>query len=113
MGRMRHLLVATGLVGSVLLAGSSVSYYEEALPSTMNPLFARSMVDYRAHEFVFDRLFYRDPIDNEIVSMNVSRLPRRLAIAAVSGITAPVDNAVNVPNQPLRSPASWSSPLKT
>jgi len=73
MGRMRHLLIATGLVGSVLLAGSSVSYYEEALPSTMNPLFARSMVDYRAHELVFDRLFYRDPIDNEIVSRLVTK----------------------------------------
>jgi peptide/nickel transport system substrate-binding protein len=52
----------------VFLAGATVSFYEEALPTTMNPLFAKSMVDFRAHELVFDRLFYRSAITNELKS---------------------------------------------
>ena len=69
MGRLRHLFVGIGLVGSVFLTGAStVAFYEEALPTTMNPLFARSMTDYRAHELVFDRLFYRSAITNELRS---------------------------------------------
>ncbi len=71
--RLHHLLAATGLLGAVFLTGSTVSYYEEALPTTMNPLFARSMVDYRSHELVFDRLFYRSAITNEIRSRVIDR----------------------------------------
>jgi len=71
---MRHLAVAAGLGATVLLtAAPSVSYYEESLPSTMNPLFARTMVDRRTHELVFDRLFYRSPVTNEIMSRLVTR----------------------------------------
>jgi ABC-type transport system substrate-binding protein len=62
------LWVATGLLGSLFLGGATVNYYEDSLPSTMNPLFATSMVDYRTHELVFDRLFYRSPITNNLVS---------------------------------------------
>jgi peptide/nickel transport system substrate-binding protein len=39
----------------------------------MNPLFARSMVDFRSHELVFDRLFYRSAITNELRSRLVSK----------------------------------------
>ena len=46
----------------------TISYYEDALPSTMNPLYAQSMVDYRTAELVFDRLFFRSPITNEVTS---------------------------------------------
>ncbi len=71
------LLLATSLVGSALLAGAgTVSYYEESLPSTMNPLFARSMVDYRSHELVFDRLFYRDAITNKLMSRLVTKFEK-------------------------------------
>lgn len=57
------------LLGSVaLFAGVQVSYYEEALPSTMNPLFARTMVDRRAHELMFDRLYYRSAVTSELKS---------------------------------------------
>jgi peptide/nickel transport system substrate-binding protein len=57
------------LLGSVaLLAGVQVTYYEESLPSTMNPLFARTMVDRRAHELVFDRLYYRSAVTSELKS---------------------------------------------
>ncbi len=86
MRRLPHLLVATGVVGSVLLTGTTVSYYEESLPSTMNPLFAKSMVDYRSHELVFDRLFYRHPVTNELSSVVVR-----------SVISSP-DRRVSLPN---------------
>ena len=68
------LMVAGGLLGTVLLgSASTVAYYEESLPSTMNPLFARTMVDKRSHELVFDRLFYRSAITNELKSRLVTK----------------------------------------
>jgi peptide/nickel transport system substrate-binding protein len=76
MRRTQHLLVGIGLLGSLFLAAGTVSYYEEALPSTMNPLFARSMVDFRAHELVFDRMFYRSAITNEIKSRLVKKFEK-------------------------------------
>lgn len=69
----RNLLAAVGLLSTLVLTGATVSYYEESLPSTMNPLFARSMVDYRTHELVFDRLFYRSAVDNVLRSRLVER----------------------------------------
>lgn len=69
MGRIRTL--ATGAALATLAAvgsGASLSFYEEALPTTMNPLFARSMVDRRASELVFDRLYYRSAVTSEIKS---------------------------------------------
>lgn len=69
MSRTRNLLSAFGLCGGLaLLTGGSVSYYEESLPTTMNPLFARGMVDHRTHELVFDRLFFRSAVTNELKS---------------------------------------------
>ncbi len=91
MSLARHLLVATGLLGSVLLTGSTVSYYEESLPTSMNPLFARSMVDHRSNELVFDRLFYRSAITNEVRSRLVDRFEvlengRKLKLYVKSGV---------------------------
>jgi peptide/nickel transport system substrate-binding protein len=68
MDRTRHTLVGLGIVGTIAFSMASISYYEEAMPSTLNPLFARSMVDYRSHELIFDRLYHRSPITNELVS---------------------------------------------
>lgn len=68
MGRLRHTLVGLGVIGAIALGTASVDYYEEALPSTMNPVFAKSMVDFRSHELVFDRLYHRSPITNELES---------------------------------------------
>ena len=69
MSRTRNLLTAFGLCGGLaLLTGSTVSYFEESVPTTMNPLFARGMVDHRTHELVFDRLFFRSAVTNELKS---------------------------------------------
>ncbi len=73
---LRGLIVAVGLASTALLAGSSASYYDEALPSTMNPLFARTMVDRRSQELVFDRLWYRSAITNTLQSRIVDRWER-------------------------------------
>ncbi|MCB9678771.1 MAG: ABC transporter substrate-binding protein [Alphaproteobacteria bacterium] len=68
MARSRHLLVSLGIVSSVFLTGGTVAYYEEALPTTLNPLFAQSMVDQRTQELVFDRLYFRSAITSTIKS---------------------------------------------
>jgi peptide/nickel transport system substrate-binding protein len=71
MPQPRHPLLAAGaLAATLLLAGAegAVGYYESSLPTTMNPLFARSMVDRRTHELVFDRLFYRSAVTAELKS---------------------------------------------
>ncbi len=75
--RVRGPMAAMTLIGTaLLLGGTTVNYYEEALPTTMNPLFARTMVDRRSHELVFDRLFYRSAITNELKSRLVTKYER-------------------------------------
>ena len=57
------------LVGSAVLGMAvDVQFYDEALPITLNPLFATTMVDHRAHELYFDRLYYNDMSDNSVTS---------------------------------------------
>ena len=69
---MRPIQVGVALIGGLLLlGGSKITYYEESLPETLNPLFATSMAEYRTHELMFDRLFYRSPIQNKIKSQIV------------------------------------------
>jgi len=72
MGRLRHLLIGAGIVGTAFLT-AGIDYFEEQLPSSMNPLYARTMVDRRSHELVFDRMFYRSAITNELRSRVVSK----------------------------------------
>lgn len=72
MGRLRHILMGAGIVGCTFLV-AGIDYFEEQLPSNMNPLYARTMVDRRAHELVFDRMFYRSSITNELRSRVVSK----------------------------------------
>jgi peptide/nickel transport system substrate-binding protein len=57
-----------GVLASTVFLTGGVAYYEEALPTTLNPLFAQSMVDHRTQELVFDRLYYRSAITSEIKS---------------------------------------------
>jgi peptide/nickel transport system substrate-binding protein len=73
---LRLLPGAAVLAALPLLTGVDISYYEEALPSTLNPLFGRTMVDKRSSELVFDRLFYRSPITNDIKSRLVMQYER-------------------------------------
>jgi peptide/nickel transport system substrate-binding protein len=68
MRRTQHLLAGFGIIGLTMLAGGSLSYFEEAQPSTLNPLYAKSMPEKRTAELVFDRMFYRSAITNEIKS---------------------------------------------
>lgn len=69
----RGVLVALGLAATGLLAGAQLSFYEEQLPGTLNPLYASSMTDFRSQELVFDRLFYHSPVDNRMVSRVVEK----------------------------------------
>ncbi len=69
----RHLLAAIGLACAVLSTGAVLSFYEESLPATLNPLYAQSMVDYRSQELVFDRIYFHSPIDNRIMSRVVEK----------------------------------------
>lgn len=68
-------LAAAGIAGVALvtLTGGSVAFYEENLPTTMNPLFAQGMVDIRTHELVFDRLYFRSAITNDLKSNVVAQ----------------------------------------
>ncbi len=69
-------LAALALTAAPLLAGVDVGYYEEALPTSLNPLFAATMADRRSDELVFDRLFYRSAITNELKSRLVTQFER-------------------------------------
>ena len=69
----RGVLVALSLAATTLLAGAQLSFYEEQLPGTLNPLYASSMTDFRSQELVFDRIFYHSPIDNRMVSRIVEK----------------------------------------
>ncbi|RME27742.1 MAG: ABC transporter substrate-binding protein [Deltaproteobacteria bacterium] len=62
-------LIGAGAVGVAALGtGSTLAYFEESLPTSMNPLYASAMVDYRSQELVFDRLWYHDAVTNELRS---------------------------------------------
>ena len=60
--------IAFSLVGCTICMASTVSYYDDAMPTTLNPLFTRTMVDTRTHELIFDRLFFNSAITNEVTS---------------------------------------------
>ncbi|MBX2799173.1 MAG: ABC transporter substrate-binding protein [Myxococcales bacterium] len=72
----RALAVAAAMCSVAVLSGADVNYYEEAMPSTLNPLYSRTMVDKRSQELVFDRLFYRSAITNELKSRLVDNHER-------------------------------------
>ncbi len=63
---LTRAVVVAILVG--LCGADLVTWYEGSLPSTLNPLFARSMVDRRVQELVFDRLYHRSSFTGEVRS---------------------------------------------
>ncbi|MEC7947083.1 MAG: ABC transporter substrate-binding protein [Myxococcota bacterium] len=69
----KSLLTAGALTLAVIGTGATLAYNEESLPTTMNPLFAASMVDYRSQELVFDRLWFHDAVTNELKSRVVAK----------------------------------------
>jgi peptide/nickel transport system substrate-binding protein len=70
----KQAFMSAGLAALALFGtGASLSYYEEALPTTLNPLFAVTMVDRRAQELVFDRLWFHDAITNDLESNIVQK----------------------------------------
>ena len=68
----RSILATTILATFVMGTAVEVQFYDESLPHTLNPLFAETMVDNRAQELYFDRLYYNDPIDNSLTSRLVN-----------------------------------------
>jgi peptide/nickel transport system substrate-binding protein len=68
---------AVAAAGAALLAltsiGGTLAYFEESLPTSLNPLYASSMVDFRAQDLVFDRLWFHDAITNELKSRVVEK----------------------------------------
>jgi peptide/nickel transport system substrate-binding protein len=72
MGDTRHMLLGAGIAAAMFTTGGTLTYYEGALPTTLNPLYAAKMVDYRAQEMVFDRLWLHSPINNDLESRLVA-----------------------------------------
>ena len=62
---LRHAAASVGLA-------TEINFYDEDLPSSLNPLFGTSMVDFRAQELFFDRLYYTDPVTNAYKSRLVN-----------------------------------------
>ena len=63
----------TGLTLATLGTGATLAYFEESIPMSLNPLFAKTMADHRAQELVFDRLWFNDAITNELRSRVVQK----------------------------------------
>lgn len=77
---VRTALLAAGATALALVAtGGTLAYYEESLPTSLNPLYASTMVDHRSQELVFDRLWFHDPITNDLKSRIVERWELALA----------------------------------
>jgi peptide/nickel transport system substrate-binding protein len=87
----RGAAAAVALALVPVLTGAEVAYYDDNLPTTLNPVLTRTMADVRTAELVFDRLFYRSAITNEPKSRIVSGFERleegkRLKLVVREGI---------------------------
>ena len=71
---LKHAIRAmTGLAIGVVGTGATLAYFEESIPGSLNPLYAKTMADYRAQELIFDRLWFNDAITNELRSRVVQK----------------------------------------
>lgn len=59
LGGLSMLLLA---LAAVAHAAPPLHVLEEALPTTLNPLYAANEIDNRTQQLVFDRLFFRAAI---------------------------------------------------
>ena len=81
----------TGLAVATIGTGATLAYFEERIPTSLNPLFANSMADQRAQELIFDRLWFHDAVTNELRSRVVQKYQiaeagRAVEITLKSGI---------------------------
>ncbi len=67
---MRVALLVVAAFG--LAAAAPLTWYETSLPTTLHPLYGRSMVDRRASELIFDRIYYRSAVTHELRSRLVT-----------------------------------------
>lgn len=65
---------ATASLPRIEWDGEEVEVLERALPTTLHPLFPRTEVDHRVHTLLFDRLFHRSAITNELKSRVVAQV---------------------------------------
>ena len=71
---LKHAIrAATGLALAFVGTGATLAYFEESIPMSLNPLYAKTMADYRAQELIFDRLWFNDAITNELRSRVVQK----------------------------------------
>lgn len=74
MGTRHAWLAGLGFCLIAFGGGSKLIYIESSRPTTLNPLYAQTMVDRRTQELIFDRLFFWGSIiDSEIRSQIVER----------------------------------------
>ncbi len=66
------IYVALGLAVASAAIASEVKFYDDEIPSSLNPLYGSSMVDRRAQELYFDRVYYTDPVTNAYKSRVVN-----------------------------------------
>ena len=71
---LRNALRSAGVTALALAGtGATLAYHEVSLPTTLNPLFAATMSDYRSQELVFDRLWFHDAVTNELKTRIVEK----------------------------------------
>jgi len=71
---LKHAIRAfTGLALATIGTGATLAYFEESIPMSLNPLFAKTMADHRAQELIFDRLWFHDAVTNELRSRLVQK----------------------------------------
>jgi len=78
----RALSVCFALGVATLAAAANVQFYDENLPGSLNPLYAESMVDFRAQELYFDRLYFNNPLNNRLTS----KISKRWELAGSQGV---------------------------
>ena len=79
------LILQTEAKPSTSKTTQRINFTEHELPKTLNPLLASTEIDVRVQEMIFDRLFYREPVNHTYVSSIVHhvdvRSPTEIAVS--------------------------------